>query len=247
MVTTYGVAVLALLTAGLSAVGRDAALAMTHGYFLAPDDPRWGAVSSVITWTAVGVLLQGVYLLTSIGLNITRHTQYYPVTTIAAAGTNIVLNFVLIPQFGIVGAGWANAAAYAVQAALGFMFSQRFYPVAYEWGRLARIAVFSMAAYAAARLLPSVRLAGIDPRSSLAPLPDILLRGSTVVAVFLGLLVVTGFFNAAEMRRLRVLRQSRRARPPVAPAPDTTELAGEIVSTDLAIRDVDVVQERRKR
>ena len=40
-VTTYGVAVLALLTAGLSAVGRDAAAAMTHGRLMAPDDPRW--------------------------------------------------------------------------------------------------------------------------------------------------------------------------------------------------------------
>ena len=36
VVTTYGVAVLALLTAGLSAVGRDAAQAMTHGFCSRP-------------------------------------------------------------------------------------------------------------------------------------------------------------------------------------------------------------------
>jgi len=51
IVTTYGVAVLALLTAGLSSVGLDLAKAMTHGFFLAPDDPRWQAFGSVITWT----------------------------------------------------------------------------------------------------------------------------------------------------------------------------------------------------
>ena len=73
---------LALLTAGLSAVGRDAAEAMTHGRFMAPDDPRWSDVATVIAWTAIGVFLQGVYLLTSIGLNITKRTQYYPVATI---------------------------------------------------------------------------------------------------------------------------------------------------------------------
>ena len=33
-----------------------------------------------------------------------------------AAATNIGLNFVLIPRLGIVGAAWANGAAYAVQA-----------------------------------------------------------------------------------------------------------------------------------
>jgi len=29
--------------------------------------PRWNEVATVITWTAIGVFLQGVYLLTSIG------------------------------------------------------------------------------------------------------------------------------------------------------------------------------------
>jgi O-antigen/teichoic acid export membrane protein len=246
VVTTYGVAVLALLTAGLSAVGRDAATAMTHGYFMAPDDPRWFAVGSVITWTAVGVLLQGVYLLTSIGLNITKRTQYYPIATIAAAGTNVLLNFIFIPRAGIVGAGWANAAAYGVQAALGFMFSQRFYQVSYEWARLARIAVFSIAAYLVATALPSIRLAGVGPRSWIAPLPDIVLRGATVVVVYLGLLAVTGFFGREEIEKLRRLRRIGRLRPRVARAPDTTELAGEIVSADLSMADADIEESREE-
>jgi O-antigen/teichoic acid export membrane protein len=244
-VTTYGVAALALLTAGLSAVGRDAAAAMTHGYFMAPDDPRWAAVGSIVTWTAVGVLLQGIYLLTSIGLNITKRTQYYPIATIAAAATNIALNLLLIPRVGIVGAGWANAAAYGVQAALGFAFSQRFYPIAYEWGRLSRIAAFAIVAYAAARVLPSIHLASVGPRSWLAPLPDVLVRGGTVVAVYVGLLAVTGFFHAHEIAILRGLRRARSASPRVTVAPDTTELAGEIVSTDLPIADP-IVEERRR-
>src|SRR4029078_12909298 len=64
VVTTYGVAVLALLTAGLSGVGRDAAPAVLHGRLLAPDDPRWRDVATVIAWTSIGVFLQGIYLLT---------------------------------------------------------------------------------------------------------------------------------------------------------------------------------------
>ena len=246
-VATYGVAVLALLTAGLSAIGRDVAAAMTHGFFIAPDDPRWRAVGSIITWTAVGVLLQGVYLLTSIGLNITKRTQYYPIATIAAAATNVVLNFVLVPRVGIVGAGWANAASYGVQAALGFAFSQKFYPIAYEWGRLARISVFSVTAYTAARMVPSIRLAGISPRSWMAPLPDILLRSATVIVVYVGLLSVTGFFNAREIEVLRGLRRSRKSSPRVTSAPDATEMAGEIVSTDLPLADAEIVEERRRK
>jgi O-antigen/teichoic acid export membrane protein len=232
IVTTYGVAVLALLTAGLSAVGADLAAAMTHGRLLAPDDPRWNDVSTVITWTAVGVFLQGIYLLTSIGLNITKRTQYYPAATTAAAATNVLLNFLLIPRYGIVGAAWANGAAYAMQAALGFVFSQRFYPIAYEWGRLGRIGVTGVIAYATARLLPSVHIAGVDPRSSMAPLPDLLLRGLTVVAVFVGLLASSGFFHAAELRRLSSLRRGKSVARVGLPQ-DSTERAGEIVATDV--------------
>jgi O-antigen/teichoic acid export membrane protein len=243
VVTTYGVAVLALLTAGLSSVGRDLAKAMTHGFFLAPDDPRWQAFASVITWTSIGVLLQGVYLLTSIGLNITKRTQYYPIATAAAAATNVALNFLLIPRYGIVGAAWANGAAYATQAALGFMFSQRFYRIEYEWARLARIAAIAIVAATIARMLPAVRLAGVDPRASIAPIPDVLLRGTTVVVVYAGLLALTGFFNAEELRWLRTVRQ-RRA-PAVAPAPDSTEMAGEIVATDVMdSSDAPVIAER---
>ena len=231
-ITTYGIAVLALLTAGLSAVGRHAAEAMTHGYLMAPDDPRWHDVATVIAFTALGVFLQGFYLLTSIGLNITKQTQYYPVATISAAGANIALNFLLIPRYGLVGAAWANGAGYAVQALLGFMFSQRVYPIAYEWGRIVRVCLAGIAAYGAAMMLPSIRLA-VSDRSWLAPLPDLFARGVTVIAVFGVLLALTRFFHADELRRLGALR--RRSQPAATPGrpPDSTEMAGEIVATDI--------------
>ncbi len=124
-VTTYGVAALALLTAGLSAIARDLLDLMTRGVFV--------EAAPIVAWTAIGVFLQGVYLLTSIGLNITKQTGYYPASTIAAAVANIALNYALIPRYGMIGAAWANAAAYAVQAGLAFTFSQRVYPVRYEY------------------------------------------------------------------------------------------------------------------
>jgi O-antigen/teichoic acid export membrane protein len=232
LITTYGVAILALLTAGLSAAGTDALRAMTHGRQLAPDDPLWSAVTTVITFTALGVFFQGTYLLTSIGLNITKQTRYYPVATISAAAVNVALNFALIPRYGIVAAAWANGVAYAVQAALGYYLSQRYYPIPYEWARLARICGAAAAAYLAATLMPGVSL-GVDPRSSLAPLPNLLIRGATVVVVYAALLFVTGFFHREELDRLRALR--RRGRPPRSTprAPDSTEMAGEVVATDI--------------
>ena len=215
-ITTYVFAVLALLTAGLAAIAGDL-LALVVG-------PAYAGGAGVIAWTAVGVLMQGVYLLTSIGLNITKHTRYYPVSTIVGAGCNIGLNFVLIPRFGIIGAAWANAAAYGVQAAVAYVFAQRFYPISYEVGRLTRVSVAAVAAYGAALAWPAA-----------APLTGLLLRGSTVVVVMSALLAATGFFRPEEMRVLQSLRRTRgrQPTPPMAAAPDTIEMAGEIVTTDI--------------
>jgi O-antigen/teichoic acid export membrane protein len=219
-VTTYGVAALALLTAGLSAIARDLLDLMTRGVFV--------EAAPVVGWTAVGVFLQGVYLLTSIGLNISKRTVYYPASTIAAAIANIGLNYALIPRFGMMGAAWANAAAYALQAGLAFTFSQRVYPVRYEYGRLARAVGAAGAAFLAATALPTMpALAGM------------ILRGTVVVVVFIGILGLSRFFRRDELQVLARLRPARAVT--VSPA-DTTELGGEIVAADLPEPDILSVQ-----
>jgi hypothetical protein len=83
-------------------------------------------------------------------------------------------------------------------------------------------------------MMPAVHLP-VDPRSTLAPMPDLLLRGLAVIAVFVGLLAVTRFFQPDELRRLRAIR---RGSGPVAAtnrAPDSSEMAGEIVATDIGV------------
>ena len=213
-VGTYGIAVLALMTAGLSAIAADLLQVVTHGQYVAAAD--------VVTWTAVGVFFYGVYLLTSIGLNITSKTAYYPITTAVGAALNIGLNFALIPRFGIIGAAWANGAAYAVQAALAFQFSQRFYPVRYEYGRISRVVIAAVIAFVIAKKLP------VMPASL-----GLIVRGTVVVVIMSALLSVTRFFNTDEIRALNALRIGRRSRTTMSVA-ETTELAGEIVSVEVS-------------
>lgn len=216
-VATYGVAVLALMTAGMSAIAFDLLNIVTRGQYV--------GAAGVVIWTAVGVFFYGVYLLTSIGLNITSRTQYYPVSTAIGAAANIGLCVALIPRAGILGAAWANAAAYALQAAVAFGLSQRFYPVRYEAGRLTRAVLAALVAYAAAAALPG--------RPVLPSWAGVLARGTTVVVVMGTLLAVTKFFNPEELRALNALRVRRGAGGRAPAPPDTTELAGEIVAVDL--------------
>jgi O-antigen/teichoic acid export membrane protein len=213
-VTTYGVALLGLMTAGLSAIAADLLTLMTGG--------QYTVAAPVVVGTAVGVFFYGLYLLTSIGLNITSNTKYYPVSTLVGAAINLGLNLVLIPRYGMVGAACANGAAYAVQSVIAFRFSQRFYPIQYERGRILRAMIAAAVAYIAAVSIPE-----------LPPLAGLLVRGAIVVGVMAAALGSTGFFNAEELRVLNRLRQRRTPAAPVTTASDSTEMAGEIVSIDV--------------
>jgi O-antigen/teichoic acid export membrane protein len=192
-VTTYGIGVLVLMAAGLGAVAPDLIRGATRpGYFQA---------ARVVPWIAMGVTFQGMYLLTSIGLNITKHTEYYPIATGIAAGVNIASNAILIPRYGILGPAYSNVISYAALAIISMYFSRRFYPISYEWGRLGRIVVAGIAGY----LLATLPL----PMRMFAPL-GVGVRGSIVVGTYLGCLIASGFFQPRELIRLRQLvRQLR--------------------------------------
>ena len=77
-ITTYGLGVLVLMSAGLSATAVDLVRLMTA--------PQFREAARVIPWITVAVTLQGVYLLTSIGLNITKRTQVLPARRRAGRG-----------------------------------------------------------------------------------------------------------------------------------------------------------------
>ena len=213
-VTTYVLTIEVLLVTGLSAVGADLVRLMTT--------PEFYDAAAVIPWIAIGVLFQGVYQLTSIGLTITKRTRYYPVATGVAAAVNIALNLFLIPRFGVLGAAWANMVSYATLATVAMYLSQRHYPIAYEWSRLARLVMAAVLGYVlAAALVPDT----FPPALALAT------RGVLVVGGYAAALLVLGFFRPSELERVRGWLASIRPTGAIEVTPDQTELAGEIVAS----------------
>jgi O-antigen/teichoic acid export membrane protein len=217
LVTTYGIGVLVLLEAGLAAIASDIVRLMTTS--------RFHGAAVVIPWIGLGVVFQGVYLLTSIGLNITKSTKYYPVATAIAAGTSIAANMVLVPMYGALGAAWANAIAYVVLAAVAMWLSQRVYPIGYEYGRLLRIAIAGIGAYVVAWLIPGTMPAWLG----------LLVRGTTVCAAYPLLLVALGFYDRREMAFVARLAAKVRAKtsPPAAPHEEPVAAAGALIDVPL--------------
>ncbi len=93
----------------------------------------------VVPIILLAYLFNGIYVNLQVGLYIEEKTKYFPLVTGAGALVNVAANLLLIPRLGIVGAALAVLASYMVMAASLFYFSRKFYPIAYEYGKLLKI------------------------------------------------------------------------------------------------------------
>ena len=148
LVTTYGIGVLVLLEAGLAAIAPEVVRLMTTTEF-------YGA-AAVIPWIGAR---RGVQRRLSADVDRPEHHQVDEILSgrdrdrggaAASAATWC----------------WSRASArsarrgptrlaYAVLAVVAMRFSQRVYPVKYEWGRLARLAIAGGGAFAIALARPA--------------------------------------------------------------------------------------------
>jgi O-antigen/teichoic acid export membrane protein len=192
-ITTYGVALLTLLVAGLTAITGDLVRLLTT--------KDYADASTLVPIIAFGIAWQGVYLLTSIGLNLSNKTNYYPVSTFLAAGVGLGTGWYLMPRYGVTGAALSFLASYVTLALIAGAYSRRFYPMRYETGRLARVVAAGVVAALAALALPHMK-----------PLAGVLARGCTVVAVFGGLLWAGGFLRPTERALVKEILAAARNR-----------------------------------
>ncbi len=185
LVFTWFAAVCAFVVAGLWLLSRWIVdLLAAPEYFEA-----YEAVGLLTT----GIALYALYLVLVVILGRTGRTEFNLPATIAGTAVNIVLNLILIPPLGIVGAGIALVASYLVILAAMYVVTQRLFPVPYEWGRLALLVAVTGGLVAGGELLLPTE--GVD---------GFLLR--TLVWLALPVVLwVTGFLSVDERRVLRAL------------------------------------------
>ena len=150
--------------------------------------PAFSDASRVVGPLAFAAVAFAGYIVIAIGVGRARRTQFNWVITGAAAAVNVALNLALIPPYGMMGAAIATVAAYTVMGAGMAWWSQRIYPVPYQWRRVATAALVGVA------LAVTGKLAG----------------GGLVVAIPLAVvyplaLLPAGFYLPVERKRLRAL------------------------------------------
>ena len=171
--------------------------------FAAPDFfPAVEAVGPV----AAGTALYALYMVLLVVLGRTGRTEFNFPATLAGVGTNVVLNVILLPEIGILGAGISLAVSYLVVLILMYVFTQRLFPVPYEWGRLAK-------ALLATTLVLVVGLTFIPDDGFGALALRLLLLGALP-----GLMLLLDFFTPEERRYLAMLARPAELREKLAEA-----------------------------
>jgi O-antigen/teichoic acid export membrane protein len=74
----------------------------------------------------------GIGVAVGVGAYIAKRTSVFGWTTMIGAALNLLLNLLLIPRFGALGAAWATALGYAVVPVALYVAAQRVYSVPFE-------------------------------------------------------------------------------------------------------------------
>jgi O-antigen/teichoic acid export membrane protein len=128
-------------------------------------DPKFFDSYEAIGLITTAVTLYALYMVMVVILGRTGRTGFNFPAALAALVVNVVLNLLLVPPLGIVGAGLALIASYLVVVALMYGFTQRLFPVPYQWGRLARVVLTSAVLVGVGELLmPTSGAAGLAGR-----------------------------------------------------------------------------------
>jgi O-antigen/teichoic acid export membrane protein len=151
-------------------VGLAVAALSADGVFLIGVE-KYQPVAGLVPLFVMPHMVAGSLALLGGGLGIARQTQYaWPMALIHLIVV-VVGNVLLIPVLGLYGAILCSLLGFLVRSLLLYVLSQRFYPIPFEWPKIACWLGGALCVYAAAAAVP------------IAPsLPGLIVRGSLVAA-----------------------------------------------------------------
>lgn len=159
--------------------------------------PKFFEAYEAVGLISTAVTLYALYMVMVVILGRTGRTEFNFPAAAAALAANVALNLLLVPSLGIVGAGLALVGSYLVVVVLMYVLTQRLFPVPYEWGRLARVALTTTALVGLGELaMPTSGALGLLGRAALFVAYPLVLFAS-------------GFFTPGEREWIARLRHPR--------------------------------------
>jgi O-antigen/teichoic acid export membrane protein len=185
LVTTYYLLVTGWVVAALALEGRWVLRLLTH--------PAYYGGYRALPWVALGWALYGLWVIFLTIAGRAKATRRNFPAALAGLAVNVGLLLMLVPRYGIAGAGIALTGAYVVMLTVIFLLTRNEFRVDFEWLRLARLTVvMGGMAVAGDLLLPTHGAVGFGLRLA--------------AVLFIGpLLLLVGFVHPAELRQARTL------------------------------------------
>jgi len=97
--------------------------------------PAFYDAKNVVIYLVPAIMLSQMYIFAP-GIFIVKKTSYVIWINVFGAIVNVILNFLLIPFFGIIGAALATLIGHSLVFFIYMYFSQRFYSVPHNWNRI---------------------------------------------------------------------------------------------------------------
>lgn len=106
-------------------------------------DARYWSGLVIVPWLLLGYLFLGVYYNMTVWFKVTDRTYFGTIITSIGAVATIVLNFVLIPVYGIVGSAVVTFLSYFLMTVICYWFGQKYYPIPYTFSKDLMIVLLS--------------------------------------------------------------------------------------------------------
>ncbi len=155
--------------------------------------PEYLTAYKVVPLIAFSYVLYAAHFAIVPGLHLREKTKLYPLLVVIPAVLNLILNYIFIPKYGMMGAAWSTFVCFVFMALLTYLVSNYYYKIKYEWGRIIKLV-----------LITSILL-GLNYFYRNAW--TCLVIGFNIASLFLfvGLLYIFRFFRKGELKRIRSL------------------------------------------
>jgi O-antigen/teichoic acid export membrane protein len=149
----------------------------------------WSAYM-VVPLILLGYVFSGMRLTAALGMMLTKNTKHIGITTLISAAINVILNFILIPYYGIMAAAFNTLIAYIIFYFLTLRKSNEYYKIPYENRKLFLLITVGVVLSSVIYYFPNVSL-----------LPAILIK----LALIISFPFIIYFFNFYEKAELDIL------------------------------------------
>ncbi len=186
-VMTYYLAGCSIVFLTLSFFLQDVIQYKFFGYrYILP--PQYWSGLEIVPLVMLSYIFSGIGTNLNAGVQIEKRTKVLFPTSLSGSLTKIILTFLLVPQYGILGAAYATLAGYIMVEATLYFAVQRFYPIRYEFVRIGKLTATVAAAFFLVKFFE----------------PGIMMKAGILIAWFISLFVL-GFFTTGELTRMKQL------------------------------------------